>query len=306
MKEWELKYFEAKKKLVDLVESKNIPLSEVSLSFSGGKDSTLMMRMIEDIGWKNKVKVVFADTYMEFETINKFIKQKEQEGWIINRTKPRIPAPLIYKKYGKPLKSKYDSEMIYRLQSHNFDFKNDIYKDFNELYIKYPKCKSALQWLTSENRTLNCSKWFKKELQNIDIKVSNKCCTYLKKYPIIDFNKEYNIKLNIVGIRKAEGGIRSIAYKGCISNYDNNKYKFFPLLYFSDNDVNDCIKELKIEISEAYTKYGCERTGCVGCPFGNNYNQEVEILKKWEPNKYLAVNNLFGEVYKIQDKKRVN
>lgn len=84
MKEWELKYFEAKKKLVDLVESKNIPLSEVSLSFSGGKDSTLMMRMIEDIGWKNKVKVVFADTYMEFETINKFIKYKIKKELINN------------------------------------------------------------------------------------------------------------------------------------------------------------------------------------------------------------------------------
>lgn len=29
-------------------------------------------------------------------------------------------------------------------------------------------------------------------------------------------------------------------------------------------------------------------------------------MKEWEPNKYLAVNNLFGEVYKIQDKKRIN
>ena len=40
-----------------------------------------------------------------------------------------------------------------------------------------------------------------------------------------------------------------------------------------------------------------KRTGCAGCPFGRNFDDELEVMKKYEPNLYKAVNNVFGDSY---------
>lgn len=303
MKESYFKYVEAKNKLRDFVTHENIPLEKVALSFSGGKDSSLMLRMIEDLGYKNKVKVVFFNTLMEYEATYRFIEKKRNEGWVIDETKPEMPAPLIYKKYGVPFLSKKASEMINRLQRHNFDFINDSNKQYCELIFKYPNCSSALKWLCGENYKINCPKWLRREMSSgVNFKVGNRCCEFLKKKPVKKYNKENDIKLSVIGVRIAEGGARATAYKSCFLK-SNEGYKYFPLLWFTDEDVAELISDFNIDLSECYTKYGLSRTGCVGCPFSKDYKKELEILKKYEPNKYIACINLFKNSYNLKSKK---
>lgn len=300
MQEWEFKWAETKHKLQDLVASRNLSLEKVSLSFSGGKDSTVMLKLVEELGWKNKIKIVFFDTRMEYQATYDFVEQKKQEGWNIETTYPTKPAPLIYKEDGYPLVSKKASEMISRLQKQNFDWK-DTYKDLDYLRAKYPKCKAAVRWLHGDDlRFLKCSKKLKRVLALglLDFKVANKCCEYLKKKPVYEYNKEHGIELAIIGLRKAEGGVRTEAYEGCIfEDKLHNVTKFFPLWWLTDTDMQDIIEAKTIELSKCYTLYGLTRTGCVGCPFGANYNEELAILEKYEPNKALAVKNLFGKSY---------
>ena len=306
MTDLEFKWLESKQKLQDFINHNQIPLDKIAVSFSGGKDSTIVLQMIDELGLKNKIKVVFFNTLMEWNGIYEFVDLKRQQGWIIEETKPELPAPLIYKKFGKPLKSKYASEMIYRLQQKNFDFVNDTYKSYEELTLKYHKCESALKWITGHNLfTMQCPKWLKQALANgeIQFKVANKCCEYLKKKPVAKWNKDNDIQLSILGIRSSENGIRSQIYKSCLYKNKDNTYKYFPLFHFNDKDIDDIIKLKNIEVSKCYTTYGLERTGCVGCPYAHYYNNELEVLKKYEPNKYVAVMNMFGDVYKIQDKK---
>lgn len=56
MKQCEFLYTEAKQKLFDLVNKEKIPLDRICLSFSGGRDSTIMLHMIQELGWKTKLK----------------------------------------------------------------------------------------------------------------------------------------------------------------------------------------------------------------------------------------------------------
>ena len=38
----------------------------------------------------------------------------------------------------------------------------------------------------------------------------------------------------------------------------------------------------------------------MGCPFGRNVEEELEIIRKYEPKKYKAIMNIFGESYKYE------
>lgn len=290
------------KKLKDYIEHNNIPLNQIAFSFSGGKDSTLLLWMVEQLGWKNKVRVVFMDTRMEYEATYKFIKQKQNEGWIIDTQYPRIPAPIIYTRYGIPIISKIGAELLHRLQQHNFNFIEDTMKPYEELEAKYPKCKAALKWLTGYDRvTIKCPNWIRTKLskEGLNFKVANDCCKYLKKLPVYDYMKANNIKVSVTGERIAEGGARKYAYKSCLVPHKFYT-KFMPLLYLSDNDVNTLIEQNNIQLSDCYTKYGLKRTGCVACPFSQNIQYELNILKTYEPNKHTAMMKLLGNAYQYK------
>ena len=73
-----------------------------------------------------------------------------------------------------------------------------------------------------------------------------------------------------------------------------------PLLYLSDNDVNTLIEQNNIQLSDCYTKYGLKRTGCVACPFSQNIQYELNILKTYEPNKHTAMMKLLGNAYQYK------
>lgn len=38
-----------------------------------------------------------------------------------------------------------------------------------------------------------------------------------------------------------------------------------------------------------------KRTGCAGCPFNSRFQQDIEILGKYEPKLLKAINNVFGQ-----------
>ena len=56
--------------------------------------------------------------------------------------------------------------------------------------------------------------------------------------------------------------------------------------------------------SRCYTEYGLKRTGCAGCPFGKDFEFELEVIQKYEPKLYKAVNNIFGDSYEYTRKYR--
>ena len=286
-------------------------------SISGGSDSDIVLDLIHKIDENSKVTYFWIDTGLEYTATKEHLDYLEQKyGIEIIRLKPDKPIPTCVREYGIPFLSKYVSEQMMRLQAHNFQWEDE---PLEVLLKKYPKCKTALQWwcnayYTAENGvqqmsrfSISRNKWLKEFLiQNPpDFPISNKCCEYTKKKPAKRFIKETYADLEITGIRKSEGGIRSANYKTCFSESKSkgcNTYR--PIFWYTDSDKRDYEEFYGVEHSRCYTEYGLKRTGCVGCPFSKHINEELAVIEKYEPNLYKAAMHIFGKSYEYTAKYR--
>ena len=274
----------------------------VSVSISGGSDSDDMLDLITKLDLKCDVRYVFYDTGLEYAATKRHLDYLDKKYSInIDRVKVKKPIPVTVKEKGQPFVSKQASEMLSRLQSHNFKWEDGTYET---LIKKYPNCSSALKWWTNEKEDDRCkierNKYLKEFImmyppeQHGMERISGACCDEAKKKPDNKYRKENNIQLSVLGIRKAEGGTRQVAYKEC---FNEIKGKFLPILWFKNVDKYIYEKEYNVVHSECYTVYGLERTGCAGCPFGRKFEFELKVLNKYEPKLFKAVNNIFKESY---------
>ena len=274
-------------------------------SISGGSDSDIMLDIVYRCDKDNKVDYVWFDTGLEYQATKDHLEYLERKYEItFIRKRSKIPIPKSCKEYGQPFISKNVSEFMMRLQRHNFKWEDE---PFDVLYNKYPKCKSALQWWCnykqSDNFNIRRNKYLKEYIiqNNPTFEISNKCCKYAKKDLIHKLLKEEDYDLNILGVRKAEFGVRTIAYKNCFDEsdeYDN----FRPIFWYKDSDKEDYKKAYGIVYSDCYSIYGLERTGCCGCPYGRDFENELNVINEFEPKLYKAVNNIFKDSYEYTRK----
>ena len=286
----------------------------IACSVSGGADSDIMIDICEKVK-PHGVHYVWFDTGIEYQATKEHLKYLEDRyGITIERERAVKPVPLSNKLYGQPFISKYTSQMIYRLQLHNFDWKDEPY----EIAVqKYPNCKGALKWFNNlqgdgkhsySRFNINGQKYLREFLiaNPPAFKISDRCCTGAKKDVSKKYAKEHHIDLILVGIRKAEGGIRAGAYKTCFSS--NGRYKttnqYRPIFWFKDADRKEYEEIFNIKHSRCYTEYGFKRTGCACCPYGKDFDDELKVLEQHEPNLCKAVNNIFHDSYEYTRKYR--
>lgn len=274
---------------------------KIVCSISGGSDSDIMLDIVWRCDKDNKVTYVWFNTGLEYQATKDHLKFLEEKYQIEIKSYKAIKAiPLSCREYGQPFISKQVSEYIQRLQRHGFQWEDD---SFEELYQKYPKCKSALQWWCNCNLTDNFNIHRNKLLKEFMIqyppqfKISNKCCQYAKKDISHKLIKDGGYDLSIVGIRKSEGGARSIAYKNCFDEKDGECDNYRPLFWYDDKDKREYENVYDVTHSKCYTEYGLKRTGCCGCPYGRDFEYELGVIKKYEPKLYKAVIHIFGDSY---------
>lgn len=206
---------------------------------------------------------------------------------------------------------KYPSEMIARLQRAKFDWSDD--RPLDALIQDYPHCKEGLKWWTdyhgAEKRTDEPSafsirrfKWLKEYLMENppDFAVSNKCCTESKKRAFHDAIRRHDCDLDVMGVRKAEGGARA-QIKTCYSRHEDGPDVYRPIFWLSNDDKREYCRENRIVHSDCYTKWGLRRTGCTGCPFNPRYREENRIVARHEPKMAHAAECVFGRAYEWQD-----
>lgn len=285
----------------------------IMVSISGGSDSDIMVDMIQRIKPNAIIRYVFFDTGLEYDATKRHLDDLEKKYNItIERVKPQKTIPMCVHEFGIPFKSKLVSETMGRLQAKGFKWEDE---DFSILMDKYPNSLTGLKWWCNirqrENGTRStfCIDYYRMLKEFIissppEFRISANCCTYTKKKTSKEYIKQNDIDLTIIGVRKAEGGVRSFAYKNCFSdNSDNNKPdEFRPIFYMTNQDKAEYKKFFNVRNSDCYEVWGMRRTGCVGCPFNPKVHEELAIIKQYEPKKYKACINLFGKSYDYHDR----
>lgn len=300
-----LTIFDAMAKILDVIPK----YKKVTVSISGGADSDIIIDMIERCQFDTQIDYIWFNTGLEYQATKEHLDYLEKKYNVeIKRCKPKKPIPLAVREYGVPFLNKYTSAMIARLQRHQFKFED---KSFEELYKEYPKCKVPLKWWTDSwfggrHSSFNISrnKWLKEFLVENPptFKISDKCCYWTKKKTAFDYLKENDVDLNIVGLRKSEGGIRAAAFKTCFEHRENQAAYLRPIFWFKNSDKEEYEALFDVTHSRCYTEYGMTRTGCAGCPYSRTFEKDLEIIKKYEPKLYKAVNNIFGQSFEYTRK----
>lgn len=278
----------------------------VACSVSGGADSDILIDLCERTV-PHFVNYVFFDTGIEYQATKEHLMELEEKyGIKIQKERAKVPVPLGNKRYGVPFLNKYVSEMISRLQRHNFQWEDDNFENLNK---KYPKTKSALKWwcnLQGDKSHFNISRntWLKEFLIKNPprIPISNLCCEGAKKDTSDIFIQEHPTDIFIIGVRKAEGGQRIRYNEQLYFNTDHQVNHFLPILFFSNVDRARYETEFGITHSRCYTEYGLVRTGCAGCPFGREYQCERDVIRQYEPKLSKAIENMWADVYDYTDK----
>lgn len=266
----------------------------IYLSFSGGKDSTVLAELIKMCGNENKIPFVFANTGIELDATLKFIKEYPYENVMI--VKPRKPAVKVWKEYGVPIKSKLKSEALNTYQN---NIEDPLGTSRTRQLISGKREKGGVRSEEGTSYAL-AKKDFHLLHPDLGYKIANKCCQYMKKYPFQDFAKENDMSAAFSGVRTDEGGVRSMQYKSCVHVKKLNGKDFvmsMPIIDWSDGMVEEFIKIFGVKVSDAYTEYGLQRTGCIACPFSQQLDFDLKTLWEREPLKYKATMKMLKNVY---------
>ncbi len=275
---------------------------KVFVSVSGGSDSDVMIDICKKMDpYSIKTIYVWINTGLEYQATKEHLEYLEKRyGIKIEKIMAKMPIPLAITRYGQPFLSKQVSEFMYRLQLHDFGWEDESY---DVLIKKYPTCKSALEWWCDEKGSgskfsIRRNKYLKEFITCYPptFKISNKCCQKSKKDTINSILGKTLADLDIVGIRKSEGGARS-ALKGCFVSGKHDYDVYRPLFWYNQDDKKDYETTYAIKHSRCYEEYGLCRTGCVGCPFSRDFEKELDVCKKYEPKLANACNHIFKDSY---------
>lgn len=282
-KEYQFILFDRVEKIKQINEQYDL-LNNAYISFSGGKDSTVLSHLIDIALPNNQIPRLFINTGIEYKDIVLFVKELSKEDKRIKIISSGINIKNMLENEGYPFKSKQ--------HSHNLA----IYYN-NKDKADYPKSIKSYLGLVGSNTLFKCPKMleynFTKEFK---LHCSDKCCYRLKKEVAAKWQKENEKNIILTGMRKGEGGQR--ASIGCIVVEKDKLKKFHPLLVVSEEWEEMFIKENNIKLCKLYyPPYNFKRTGCKGCPFSLDLQHQLDIMKELLPSEYKQCISLWKPVY---------
>lgn len=246
------------------------------ISFSGGKDSTILHYLVDLALPNNKIPRVFSNTGIEYNYIVDFVKElaSKDERFVIITPNKNIKKTL--ETVGYPFKSKEHSTKLGCYQKGGRSVSIMKYKDGNNF-----SCPKILKYQFSDD--------FK-------LKVSERCCHELKKKPFKKWQKENGKKITMTGMRAQEGGQRE--HMNCIVTRNNEIVKFHPLAVISEEWEDWFIDKHTIKLCKLYyPPFNFKRTGCKGCPFSLHLQEQLDIMEKLLPAERKQCEIIWKPVY---------
>lgn len=256
--------------------------SGVYVSFSGGKDSTVLLHLVREL--YPDIEAVFVNTGLEYPEIQRFVKSFEN----VTILYPKKTFKQVICEHGYPMLSKSISHQISigRNSPNGKIAENYVYKPNNSRFSAYKY----------------------RELCEADFKISDVCCNIMKKSPVHNYGIQTDKKA-IIATMTDESQSREATWLKTGCNAFECKYQISkPMSFWTGQDVLRYIKENNIDIAPVYGDVipfngqltfdcidcnlcttGCDRTGCIFCGFGAHLEKgegRFERLKRTHPKQY--------------------
>lgn len=251
------------------------------ISFSGGKDSTVLSALVDMALPDNQIPRVYGNTGIELNMIRDFVFNMQNTDKRVVVIKPAIPIKQMLDKEGYPFKSKIHSHCVNLYQTDPTKKMWQGYTGKRPEHWHTRTCPKILMYQFTESNKL---------------KISDMCCVKLKEEPLIKWAKDNKKNITITGIMKEEGGRRT--QSTCLQFSGKKLKKFQPLVPVTKDWEAWLIDEYNINICDIYKEpYNFERTGCKGCPFAINLQHELSTLEKYFPNERKQCEIIWKPVY---------
>lgn len=266
----------------------------VYVSFSGGKDSTVLKHIVDSM--YSDVPALFVNTGLEYPEIQKFAMSQKN----VITVRPDVRFDEVIKKHGFPVASKRVSTYV-------------------ETAKRNPNSMRA-KWIRGEEWTkfVTGGKW--ELLVSAPFDVSAKCCDVMKKAPAKKYEKQTGRKA-IIGTLACESKNREQAWRrnGC-NAFEAANQTSQPLSFWTEQDILHYIQKYNVPYCPVYGDIrvkplddalpgqldlldvlgeydprdvlettGCSRTGCIFCMFGCHLEKEpnrFQRLKETHPRQY--------------------
>lgn len=257
------------------------------LSFSGGKDSTVLHYLLDLALPGNKIPRVFINTGIEYEYIVDFVKQLEQKDSRIQIVNSGVNIKKMLEIEGYPFKSKEHSLKVGEWQKGSIAKSNIYYKE-----------------MSGKSRYACPKKLLYQYERNFKLRLSDKCCYRLKKDIFRKWEKENKKHILMTGMLAEEGGQRANLIN-CIITKKDKVVKFHPLLVCSTDFENYFIEKYDIELCKLYyPPFNFKRTGCKGCPYSLDLQEQLDIMGKYLPEEKRQCERIWKPVY--DEYRRIN
>ena len=250
---------------------------DVYLSYSGGKDSTVLRHIVKSIF--PDVPAVFCDTGLEYPEVRKLAIRKAD---VVIR--PTMNFKQVIEKYGYPIPSK-EQALYIRQARHSTEH-------MRKLRLGNGRYSVSARW---------------RNLVYAPFEISEKCCDAIKKVPFKAYEKDTN-RARITAMMASESTRRERGYmkSGC-NNFSEKNPSSMPMAIWTEQDVLRYIVENGLEyagcygeIVEANGKLKCtreDRTGCMFCMFGIQFDGTPNRFQRMErdyPKQYDYCINKLG------------
>lgn len=259
---------------------------QVYVSFSGGKDSTVLLDLARRI--YPDIPAVFVDTGLEYPEIREFVKTVDNVTWL----HPEMNFKKVIETYGYPVGNK-DIAL-------NIEYgRKALLTGNTEMFEHYINGKRINKTTGETYKFMPLPKRFVPLLDS-DIKVSSKCCGVMKEQSLYRYEQE-NGRKPIVAIMDSESKRREQAWyrTGC-NNFAGETPKSKPMSFWTEQDVLEYIKRFNIPYAPIYGDIvqdkkgrlhttGAARTGCMFCMFGSHLEKHPNRFQKMKvthPKQY--------------------
>lgn len=261
----------------------------VYVSFSGGKDSTVLKHIVDSM--YDDVPAVFVNTGLEYPEIQQFAMSQPN----VITVRPEMRFDEVLKKYGYPVISKDVAQAIEGARK-NIETGKYTYR--------LKRLNGELLDKNGNPSRYNIPQW--RFLLDADFDISHKCCDVMKKKPAKAFEKQTGRK-PMLATMASESRLRYQKWlqHGC-NAFGKGRPTSQPLSFWTEQDILQYIKKYNVPYCSVYGDIvpvdneeqvegvrlkttGCNRTGCIFCMFGCHLEKEpnrFQRLKETHPRQY--------------------